>query len=71
MVIHELTKRFLEQVGNVQALVGLEQLGQRSTAIQGEVGVVGQQSVFLAFDKPAVLAREPSIFTPERGSPVL
>jgi hypothetical protein len=27
------------------------------------MGVVGKQRVFLAFDKPAVLAREPGIFT--------
>ena len=53
---------FLEQIGNVQAFVGLEQFVQRTTAIEGEGGVVGKQRVLLAFDKLAVLAREPGIF---------
>src|SRR5437016_8399568 len=58
----QLTKRFLEQIGCVQTLVCLKQLGQRTSAIECEISVVGEQRVFLALDELAARARQPGIF---------
>ena len=56
-----MTEGFLEQIGDVQTLVGLEQLGQGTAAVQRQIGAVGKQRVFLSLDKLAALAREPGI----------
>ena len=62
LVVPQLTEQFLEHIGRIQALIGPQKFGQRTTAIQAEIGLVGKQGVFLTFDKLAVLAGEPGIF---------
>jgi hypothetical protein len=46
----ELAEGRLEQVGDVEPLVGAEQSPQRLVALQGEVLLARQQFVFLALD---------------------
>lgn len=53
LVTPELATRLFEQVGGVQALVGLEQLGEGSAAVEGEV-LAGEQRRALSLDEGAV-----------------
>ena len=55
LVTPELATGLFEQVGGVQALVGLEQLGEGSAAVEGEVLAVGEQRRALSLDEGAVL----------------
>ena len=52
---------FLEQIGDVQTVVSLEPLGQRTAALEREIGAVGQEGEFLSLDKLATLAGEPTL----------
>src|SRR5450755_1061902 len=60
-VVPELIERLLEEVGLVQASVGLEQQLQRLLPFEGKVLPMRQQGVLLPFDKAAILARKPSV----------
>src|SRR6266852_2715645 len=60
-VVPELPERFLEQVGDVEPLVGAEQRRERLTATERQVLAVGQQRVLLAFDEAALTARQPGV----------
>src|SRR5260221_134221 len=60
-VVPELIERLLEQVGLVQAAIGLEQQLQRLLPFEGKVLPMRQQRVLLPFDKAAILARQPSV----------
>ena len=55
LVVPELAKGFLEEVGRIQSLVGLEERLQGDTSIQGKVLPVGKQGVLLPFDELAIL----------------
>src|SRR5260370_39537386 len=61
-VVPELIERLLEQVGLVQASVGLEQQLQRLLPIEAEVFPMGQQGVFVPLDEAAILTRHPGVF---------
>src|ERR1019366_4695207 len=61
-VVPQQSKLFFEQIGNIQPLVHLEQLGQGTASVQGEVFIVRQQCVLLAFNTLTMLARQAGIF---------
>ncbi len=61
LVAPELAEGLLEQVGGVQSLVGLEQLGEGAAAVEGEVLAVGEQGVALPLDEGAVLGGEAAV----------
>ena len=60
-VVPQLREGFLEQIGNVEPAVGLEQLVKGAAAVEGEIVAVGQQRVLLALDDAAILAAPPGV----------
>src|SRR6266404_836448 len=60
-VVPELIERLLEQVGLVQASIGLEQQLQCLLPFEGKVFPMRQQRVLLPFDKATILPRQPSV----------
>src|SRR5579871_4714092 len=56
LVVPQLVERFLEQVGLVQAFVGLEQQLERLTPVGLEIPPMGQERVTLPFDQASVFA---------------
>ena len=63
LVAPELAEGLLEQVGGVQSLVGLEQLGEGAAVVEGEVLAVGEQGVALPLDEGAGLGGEAAVLT--------
>ena len=63
LVVPELTKGLLEQVGRVLALVRRQQGFERLSALQGRTLSVREQRVFLALDVAVVLAAESRVLT--------
>ena len=57
-VVPQLPEGFLEQIGDVEPAVGLEQLVKGAAAVEGEIVAVRQQRVLLALDDAAVLAAQ-------------
>jgi hypothetical protein len=60
-VVPQLPEGFLEQIGDVESVVGLQQLAQRTPPFQGQIVAVRQQRVFLALDDAAILATQPRV----------
>src|SRR5712692_7331981 len=60
-VVPELPERFLEQVGDVEPLVGAEQRGERLAATERQVLAMGQQRVLLALDEAALPPGHPGV----------
>lgn len=60
-VFPELAERFLEQVGDVDPLVRLEQEPQGAFPVEGQVRPVGQECIALPFDELPVFSRQPGI----------
>jgi len=67
LVVPELAKGLFEQVGGVQSLVGVQQLGKRTTAVEREVFAVGEQGVALSLDEGAVLGGEAVVLAAANG----
>ena len=64
LVIPQLPKRFLEQIGRVEPLIGGEQRLKRLAAIEVQVLPVRQQGIAVALDETALLALYPTILGP-------
>src|SRR5271167_2112610 len=60
-VVPQLPERFLEQIGDVEPVVGLQQFVKGTAAFQGEIVAVRQQGVLLALDDAAILAAQPGV----------
>ena len=58
-VVPELAEGLLEDVGSIEAPVGLEQLLEAGLAVVLEVLAIREQGVALALDVRPVLARQP------------
>ena len=67
LVVPELAKGLLEQVGGVQSRVGLEQLSEGPAAVEGEVLAVGEQGIALSLDEGAVLGSEAAVLAAADG----
>ncbi|GJL70756.1 MAG: hypothetical protein NPIRA06_33910 [Nitrospirales bacterium] len=63
LVTPELAKGLFEQVGGVEPPVSLEQLGEGTAAVEGEVLAVGEQGIALSLDEAAVFGGEPAVLT--------
>src|SRR5438876_2457176 len=61
-VAPQLFERFLEKVGGVQTLVGVEQQFQSPPSGKGEVSPAGQQRVLLALDEASPRPGEAGVF---------
>src|ERR1700687_5490128 len=64
LVVPQLVKRLLEEVGLIEPPVGLEQQAQRLLPFEGEVLPVRQQRVLLSLDEAPVLSREAGVLPP-------
>ncbi len=62
-VVPELSEGFLEDVGRVQASVGLEQFSQGAPPIQAQVLATREQGIALALDVAPVLVTEAFVLT--------
>src|SRR6516225_2841672 len=62
LVAPQLAEALLENIGRVEPLVGRQQCLQRLLAVEREVLLARQQSVFLTLDVAPVAARQPGIF---------
>ena len=62
VVVPQLLERFLQKVGRVQPLVGVEQQLQALPSREGEVSPARQEGVLLALDEPAFRPGESGVF---------
>src|SRR5260370_15299372 len=68
-VVPKLAEGLLEEVGGVEAPVRRQQELERLAPLQRQVLATREQRVLLAFDEPAVLAREAGRLPPLGGGP--
>lgn len=66
-VVPELAEALLQDIGSIEAFVGLEQQGQGLFSLEAEVFTAGQQVVLLALDKLSLGAAQPGIFALSNG----
>jgi hypothetical protein len=59
--VPQLPEGFLEEVGDVEPVVGLQQFVKGTAALQREIVAVRQQTILLALDDASILAAQPGI----------
>ena len=60
-VVPQLPEGFLEQIGDVEPVVGLQEFVKGTAALQREVVAVRQQGILLTLDEAAILVAQPRV----------